>query len=341
MERILVSAGIVERDDTNDVLGVWSYPGVAEATEQVAISRACLSGGAAEATGSEGRTLVSRYGGEWMYQCTRSVECAELPKVTHFSAWLIAKEFHPELFLALARNLSDAYAKKGDPVQVLQSFLGVFAAGAAGSFKTADYDLQQSMVAGPLKESIAAFGEAYILLWVAMLLKKRIVVYCDEPERTLEFLRCLPLLVWHRKNFECLHPFVQLEDTQLEDLAGDTAYCAGFTDDAVKVRADLYDVLVDLPAQTLSVNERAKSDLGMGDFHRNLGSFLAKAATNDEAKSTDIIKGLHSKTAALFKKLTVLKEAEQLNLEALEAQQGVSRSFARFLYNVAVSENMC
>ena len=107
------------------------------------------------------------------------------------------------------------------------------------------------------------------------------------------------------------------------------------------MRADLYDVLVDLPAQTLSVNERAKSDLGMGDFHRNLGSFLAKAATNDEAKSTDIIKGLHSKTAALFKKLTVLKEAEQLNLEALEAQQGVSRSFARFLYNVAVSENMC
>ena len=39
--------------------------------------------------------------------------------------------------------------------------LGVFAAGAAGSFKTADYDLQQSMVAGPLKESIAAFGEAF------------------------------------------------------------------------------------------------------------------------------------------------------------------------------------
>jgi hypothetical protein len=35
MERALQAAGIVERDETNDVLGVWSYPGVDALTEQV------------------------------------------------------------------------------------------------------------------------------------------------------------------------------------------------------------------------------------------------------------------------------------------------------------------
>ena len=38
MERALLAAGIVERDETNDVLGVWSYPGVDATTEQVPIS---------------------------------------------------------------------------------------------------------------------------------------------------------------------------------------------------------------------------------------------------------------------------------------------------------------
>ena len=343
MERSLLAAGIVERDETNDVLGVWSYPGVDAATEQVTIARSCLASAGSEDEGAyPTRTVVSRYGGQYVYQCTRNAgECKELAKVTHFSVYVIAKDFHPELFMELARVFAAAYAKAGDPVHVLQAFLSVFARGAVGSYNAAEYDIQQSMVAAPLKQNIALFGESFILLWVAMLLKKRIVVYCDEAPRLLEFLRCLPLLVWHRKYFDCLCPFVQLDDAQLEDLASQGAYCAGFTDDAVKVRSDLYDVIVDLPAQTLNVNDKAKTDLGMGEFHRNLGSFLAKAAANDEAKNTDIVKGMHSKTAQLFKKLTVLKEAEQLNLEALEAQQGVSRSFARFLYNVAVSENMC
>lgn len=314
-------------------LSLWS---------KVAISRSCLTNAGSEEEDFPTRTIVSRCAGQYLYQCTRSAgESTALAKVTHFSVYVVAKDFHPELYMELARIFAAAYAKAGDPVHVLQAFLSVFARGAVGSFNAAEYDIQQSMVAGPLKQNISLFGESFILLWVAMLLKKRIVVYCDEAPRLLEFLRCLPLLVWHRKQFDCLSPFVQLNDAQLEDLASQGAYCAGFTDDAVKVRSDLYDVIVDLPAQTLNVNDKAKTDLGMGEFHRNLGTFLAKAAANDEAKSTDIVKGMHAKTAQLFKKLTVLKEADQLNLEALEAQQGVSRSFARFLYNVAVSENMC
>ena len=255
--------------------------------------------------------------------------------------WVLAKEFHPELYLEMTRILGVAYSKEGNPVNVLQAYLSVFARGSVGGFTVADYNIQHSLLAGNLKASIGLFGESFILLWVAMLLKKRIVVYCDEAPRLLQFLRCLPLLVWHRRDFDLLHPMVQLQSDQLDDLTSLPVYCAGFTDDSVKVRGDLYDVLVDIPGQSLSISEKAKSDLGMGDFHRNLGTFLTNAAANEEATVADIVKGLAKKTAQLFNKLTVLKEAEQLNLEALEAQSGVSRSFARFLFNVAVSENMC
>ena len=39
---------------------------------------------------------------------------------------------------------------------------------------------------------------------VAMLLKRRIAVYCDDLPRLLGFMRTLPLLVWHRHNYDVL-----------------------------------------------------------------------------------------------------------------------------------------
>jgi hypothetical protein len=126
-----------------------------------------------------------------------------------------------------------------------------------------------------------------------MLLKKRIAVYSDDLPQLLGFLRCLPLLVWHRRNFDVLCPLVQLAPDQLADLETRGAYCAGFVDNGIKTgrAGELYDVLVDLPGQTLEVAEGAKADLAMGDYHKNLGSFLAKAAVNDEATVPDLVKG--------------------------------------------------
>ena len=90
-----------------------------------------------------------------------------------------------------------------------------------------------------------------------------------------------------------------------------------------------YDVLVDLPSQSLQVADRAKADLSMGDYHKNLGGFLAAAAVNPDAGVADLVKGLATKTKQLFDKLNKLKAAGALDLAALEAQEGVSRSFAR------------
>lgn len=139
-----------------------------------------------------------------------------------------------------------------------------------------------------------------------------------------------------------LCPLVQLVPDQLKDLQSRGGYCAGFIDDGIKAgqSGELYDVLVDLPGQSLQVADKVKADLSMGDYHKNLGGFLAAAAVNPDAGVADLVKGLATKTKQLFDKLNKLKDAGALNLGALEAQEGVSRSFARFLYNVAVTENM-
>lgn len=60
--------------------------------------------------------------------------------------------------------------------------------------------------------------------------------------------RAFPTLVWHRQSWQILRPFMTLSTYEIEDLKSANVYCAGFTDETVKEREDLYDLLVDRKA---------------------------------------------------------------------------------------------
>jgi len=84
-----------------------------------------------------------------------------------------------------------------------------------------------------------------ILIFQAMILKKRIIVYCSKLDQLLETIRCLPLFAWHSKNWAILRPFVTPTDAELEELVSAGIYVAGFTDRVVENREDLYDLFID------------------------------------------------------------------------------------------------
>ena len=58
------------------------------------------------------------------------------------------------------------------------------------------------------------------------------------------FIRTLPLLVWHRQNWNIVYPDVSLDEGELESLKKQPSYVAGFTDPSIEARADMYDLFV-------------------------------------------------------------------------------------------------
>jgi len=84
-----------------------------------------------------------------------------------------------------------------------------------------------------------------ILIFQAMILKKRVIVYCSKLDQLLETVRALPLFAWHRKNWSILRPLVTPAEAELEELASAGIYVAGFTDRVIESREDLYDLFID------------------------------------------------------------------------------------------------
>ena len=50
----------------------------------------------------------------------------------------------------------------------------------------------------PLQGVVRLFGHEILKLWTAVLLKKRVVVYCPVLQDLLRLMRSIPQLAWHR-----------------------------------------------------------------------------------------------------------------------------------------------
>ncbi|XP_033757595.1 DENN domain-containing protein 10-like [Pecten maximus] len=341
------SAGLIERDTNGDVLWTWSYPSVSTTDRKFFMEKCQLQTGNIVVP-----FLYSQWKGDWYYMRSEAVtDSSNLPKVTHFCLVLVAKDFNPEKYEELCKILSKRYQRSGNATSILESYLSVFTRGSCptddnGHFSAKEYGSKKAYLKSELRGIIETFGMSAVIIYTALMLKKRIVVYYppDQIHHLLMFVRSLPALVWHRKNWNIAFPFIELSEQELELLKGANSYVAGFTDASLEGRNDLYDVYVNPTSGQVSIATQAKEALAMGKLHKDTAAFMVQCAESVNLSEEDIVQEVAKKTNELLDNLKSLAQKGEdgklfITLDTLRARK-MNPATENFLFSLAACEGL-
>ena len=184
------SLSLVEKDLHGDYLSVWSYPSVAAAQQLLVEKLVTLT--SLETT--QARFVYTKVKSEWMYVLSVSVKTDAVVKDA--SLGLITSTFNPEKWHAVLKVLLQQYLdNKGEPVKILEAYLALLTQKRFGSLDLADprlSDEKSYLAVGNLKELWTDLGFDTIILFNAMLLKKRVLIVGDSLPQLLSVMRSMP-----------------------------------------------------------------------------------------------------------------------------------------------------
>eukprot|EP00457_Paulinella_chromatophora_P011964 gb/GEZN01012133.1/.p1 GENE.gb/GEZN01012133.1/~~gb/GEZN01012133.1/.p1 ORF type:complete len:347 (+),score=34.62 gb/GEZN01012133.1/:22-1041(+) len=327
----LNAVAVLELDQNQDIFS-WSFPNFPN--EDVVRKRCGL-----EDQDWTPKFRFSKMGDTWQYMQTATVSSDKKGKhlVEAVCIVVLSTVFNPEKFQALCKLLTKLYLESHATQPVLQAYLSVQIKGAikttVGEFKETLYPDQRAILS-PVKHIFDLFGVEAILIWVAVLLKKRILVYSGDIAQLNSFTRSLPLLgAFHRKNWGLLRPYITMSTEELEDLKTTGVYIAGTKDSSAATKKNLYDIYVDIPSRSFNIPDHAKEAFKMTKYHKTTAETLLKVATS--GSDSDTIKAIDAKTKELFAKIKSL--GDDLSLKKLETLS-LPPNMPSFLYNVAAAE---
>nr|CAD7416514.1 unnamed protein product [Timema poppensis] len=165
-------------------------------------------------------------------------------------------------------------------------------------------------------ELVQTFGLESILIYTALLLKKRIIVYHHSLGSLLAWVRTFPSMMSHRRGYDYLFPWVDLAQDELMELKSSPWYIAGSRDSGIGSRTDLYDVLVNVPAREITVAPHAKESMVMTKYHRDIAVFMVQLAGSEEVTELHLIREIADKTKELLDQLRDSSE-KAINVEEM------------------------
>lgn len=266
------------------------------------------------------------------------------PNLNGASLCIITRSFNPEKHQKMLDVLAEQYLTTADPTRMLEAYLSIYTTGqfsnAKGAFKSAEYDDDSAIRSNcKLMDLINTFESDSVILWNAILLKKRIVVYADSVPKVLETIRILPCLARHRKDWNIFRPLIRDEPEYLEDLQAAGVYVAGTVDSSLTLRPDLFDVVVSVPSRRITVTESSTEDMRMGALHREILNLMVP----DELSSLteeQLIDAIAEKTRVVLERLKSLQQASKSETEQAILGLSKNESTNRWLCKLASAEGI-
>lgn len=144
-------------------------------------------------------------------------------QVKQFAIVLLTQDYSPQKYELLCKLFSKTYNKNGNPVDILKLYLSAFSKGSCTTtdnetFAEEDFSALQFGANTNVKGLIKVFELETILIYTALLLKKRIVVYHHSLEQLLKWIKTFPALMKHRKITDNLFSWIDLVQDEIIEL---------------------------------------------------------------------------------------------------------------------------
>ncbi|XP_057334969.1 DENN domain-containing protein 10-like [Microplitis mediator] len=342
----LISCSIIEKDLNGDTLWTWTYPSVTDEQKTIITRKYNLQ---SEYCNTQS-FVFSRYNNEWFYINSSEVfDTDKLPRVKQFALILFTKDYNPQKYEVLCRVLSKMYCKTGNPVEILKLYLSVFTTGSCtteenGIFTSDDYNYPHLNTDTNIRDLIKTFELETILIYNALLLKKRIVVYHHSLEQLFKWIKTFPAFMKHRNVTDNLIPWIDLIADEIQDLKSNTYYIAGCRDSAVALKTELYDLLVNIPAREITIAPHAKESFIMTKTHKEIALFMIQLCEKTSNES-QIINEIADKTQDLLNQLKNIAATEDdtgkkiLSIQTIR-DRSLPNAVENFLINLATAEKI-
>lgn len=336
---------------SKDVSTLYVYPAIPNATIHSTCVQHALKEGKLESF------IYFKVKNDWVYMLTvpnQGKSVVGAPGTNTLSFCVFARPFNPEKFAALIKLLLHQYTSHDeDPTKILAAYLSIHMTGTYTDHKNAALSFQaQSFLDSDALKAVSAIKDVYsgvgsdiIVLYNAVMLKKRILVY-GEPtslHKLMSVVRTLPQLAWHRQDWSILRPIVSDDAAHIDDLSSSGVFIAGTIDESLIRNQDLFDVVLDLRHMTVTVNSHAVSGMKMCQIHRELSALLEKATqANEDITSHEIMAIVAKKSTSILNQLRMLipEGSRTLTEEIIKSNVTANPALQQWLCRLAIAENM-
>jgi hypothetical protein len=268
-----------------------------------------------------------------------------LPQITYVSLVVTSKTFNPEKVKPLLNLFLSAYVTRGISTAILEAFLAVSVTNkyenSAGKWDGTTFDDDDALIKNSgLKDLIKIHGLEVVMIWNAAILKKRIAVYGDSLDSAQRVVRAIPQFIMHRKDWGILRPHFCMTPVETADLKRIGVYAVASSDSSIKTQENtIWDLLIDIPSQSITIAESCKGDFALGPIHKSIASFLVEAGEKNESEK-NIMVGLAGKVKELRANLVNLGGGDgNVSLENIQAKKMAVHT-EKFLWGLAVAEGI-
>jgi hypothetical protein len=332
------SVALVEHDIYGGLLCTWTYPGVSSNIQALCIKR-CTGDNIAP-------FFYLKYKSDWIYVLTLASSQSVDPNLSSVSLCLITKSFNPEKFRSMLDILIYQHVSTGDPSRILEGYLSIFTTGSftnsRGSFKASSFNDSEALRANcKLREIVNIFESDGVILWNAVLLKKRILIYADNVSKVLDIVRYLPCFALHRADTNTLRPLVTSDAEHVEDLQAAGVYIAGTTDDSLLLRNDLFDVIASVPNRRVNISESSADDMRMGALHRDILNIMIPCdGSANTLSDQELVDAISQKTFVAVERLRSMRQDSKEATEEAISSMVKNEVTSRWLTRLATAEGI-